>query len=97
MLEENGFNLSGGEKQRIILARYLLHPTAFLFIDEGLSQVDTSMERRILKNIFRYYKDKTFIIVSHRKDNLDLFDRVIEMKQGSIVLDVSKRDAPLIT
>lgn len=97
LLEENGFNLSGGEKQRIILARYLLHPTAFLFIDEGLSQVDTSMERRILKNIFRYYKDKTFIIVSHRKDNLDLFDRVIEMKQGSIVLDVSKRDAPLIT
>ena len=75
----------------------MLHPTAFLFIDEGLSQVDTSMERRILKNIFRYYKDKTFIIVSHRKDNLDLFDRVIEMKQGSIVLDVSKRDAPLIT
>lgn len=92
LLEENGFNISGGEKQRIILARYLLKPTAFLFIDEGLSQVDVSMERRILKNMFHYYRDKTFVVVSHRKENMDLFDRVIELEHGRIVFDVSKPD-----
>ena len=84
LLEENGFNLSGGQKQRIILARALLKKFDVLIIDEGLNQVDIDLERRILKNIFKKYKDKTIIVISHRLDNLDLFDSLIEFKDGQV-------------
>ena len=84
LIEENGFNLSGGEKQRIILARALLKNFNILIIDEGLSQVDVNMERKILKNIFNIYKDKTIIFISHRLDNLDLFDNLVRVENGAV-------------
>ena len=82
LIEENGFNLSGGEKQRIILARTLLRNFKILIIDEGLSQVDVDMERKILKNIFKYFNDKTIIFISHRIDNMDLFNSLIRVENG---------------
>ena len=84
LIEENGFNLSGGEKQRIILARTLLNNFDILLIDEGLNQVDINLERKILKELFNYYKDKTIIIVSHRYNNMDLYDQVIKVSNGKI-------------
>ena len=90
LIEENGFNLSGGEKQRIMLARALLKKFEILIIDEGLNQVDINLERKILKNIFKKYKDKTIIVVSHRLDNLDLFDNLIKIEKG-VVVDEAKR------
>ena len=90
LIEENGFNLSGGEKQRIMLARALLKNFEILIIDEGLNQVDINLERKILKNIFKKYKDKTIIVVSHRLDNLDLFDNLIRIEKG-VVVDEAKR------
>ena len=84
MIEENGFNLSGGEKQRIVLARALLKKFDILIIDEGLSQVDVNMERKILKNLFDNFKDKTIIFISHRLDNLDLFDNLIKIENGVV-------------
>ncbi len=89
MIEENGFNLSGGERQRIILARSLLRKFNILIIDEALNQVDVLMERRILKNIFNFYRDKTIIFISHRLNNCDLFNHIIEMKEGKIIKDES--------
>ena len=90
LIEENGFNLSGGEKQRIILARSLLSKFDILLIDEGLNQIDINLERKILKNIFNKYSDKTIIIVSHRYDNKDLFNQVIEISDGMIRKDIIK-------
>ena len=90
LIEENGFNLSGGEKQRIILARTLLKKFDILLIDEGLNQVDINLERKILKNLFDKYPNKTIIIVSHRYNNMDLFNQVIEISKGKIVKDVIK-------
>lgn len=84
LIEENGFNLSGGEKQRIILARNLLKPFNTLIIDEGLSQVDVDLERKILKKLFKKYKDKTIIMISHRLDNLDLFDNLVKIEKGGV-------------
>jgi len=89
LIEENGFNLSGGEKQRIVLARTLLKKFEILIIDEGLSQVDVNLERKILKNIFDYFKDKTIIMISHRLDNLDLFDSLVKIENG-VVKNVRK-------
>ena len=89
-LEENGFNLSGGEKKRIILARALLNNFRILILDEIFSEMDIDLERKILKNIFKSYHDKTIVIVSHRKNNLDLFDRLIELEKGKIICNKPK-------
>ena len=87
LIEDNGFNLSGGEKMRIVLARTLLRNPKILIIDEGLNMVDVNLERKILKNILNM--DMTIIFVSHRLDNIDLFKRVVELKEGKIIKDVS--------
>ena len=84
MVEENGFNFSGGERQRIILARSVLKKSSIYIFDEALSQIDVIKERDILINIFKYLKDKTIIVISHRFDNKDLFERIIRIEKGSI-------------
>ena len=89
-LEENGCNLSGGQRQRIILARMLLKPSNMILIDEGLNAMDVNLERKILKNLFYKYRNKTIIIVSHRVENLDLFDHFIRLSSGHVVEDVCK-------
>ncbi|MCI8446472.1 MAG: ATP-binding cassette domain-containing protein [Bacilli bacterium] len=92
ILEENGANLSGGEKQRVILARTLLLPFNILLLDESTSQLDSDMERRILKRLFEKYPNKTIIMVAHRENNADLFDQMIEIKDGKIKKDVKKNE-----
>jgi ABC-type bacteriocin/lantibiotic exporter with double-glycine peptidase domain len=91
-LEENGANLSGGQRQRIILARSLLKNSKIILIDEGLNEIDINLERKILKNIFSYYKDKTIIIISHRLDNMDLYNKVINIVSGNIKEVISKNE-----
>lgn len=82
LLEEDGFNLSGGERQRIILARSLLKKADIYIFDEALNSIDVQRERTILKNIFSLYSDKTIIVISHRFNNSDLFDKKIVIKEG---------------
>ena len=89
LIEENGFNISGGEKQRIILARTLLSNFDCLLLDESLSEIDINLERKILKNILKKFKNKTIILVSHRLDNLDLFDKMAKIKNKQ--LEIIKR------
>ncbi|MBO5121297.1 MAG: ATP-binding cassette domain-containing protein [Bacilli bacterium] len=84
MVEENGFNFSNGERQRIILCRYLLRKSNIYIFDEAFGQIDIDKEREILKNVFLYLKDKTVIVISHRVNNKDLFDRWISLKDGKI-------------
>ena len=91
-IEENGANLSGGERQRIILARALLKETKIVLIDEGLNEIDINLERKILKNILSYYQNKTFVIISHRTDNIDLFDNVIYFDNGRIIKNINKKE-----
>jgi len=91
-LEENGINLSGGQRQRIILARMLLQNKKIMLIDEGLNAIDVSMERIILENIFENYSDRTIIVISHRRVNLDLFDNLIELSDGVNLKSGSKYD-----
>ncbi len=71
-------NLSGGEKQRIVLARACLNDFKILIIDEALSEVDIFTERKIINNLKNLFKDKTIIYVSHK--NLDnYFQQVINV------------------
>lgn len=81
LLENNASNISGGEKSRIILARSLINkPNANIYIiDEQLSSLNINLERNILKYLFEVLKDKTVIVISHRLNNKDLFDNIIEI------------------
>ena len=54
--------------------------------------MDINLERKILKNLFKMYENKMIIVISHRLDNMDLYDRVIELKNGEIVKDVFKNE-----
>lgn len=78
-LLEQGSNLSGGEKQRIILARALLRNCPILIMDESLSEIPTNQEKNILKELLKYYHDRIIIYVSHHEIN-DIFDRTINLE-----------------
>ena len=92
IIEENGFNISGGQKQRIILARSIINEFDLLLIDEGLNQIDVELERKILKNLFNKFHDKTIIIVSHRLENMDLYDKLIKLENGKVKECVKRND-----
>ena len=77
-ISNDGANISGGEKQRIILARALLNNFQILILDEALSEVDYNLEEKIMKNIKDYFKNKTIICITH-KNHDNLFDKIIEI------------------
>ncbi len=82
LLEENGFNLSGGQRQRILLARALLKNADIYILDESLNEIDIQKEREILKGIFQTYPEKTFVVISHRFHNQDLFSKRYRIENG---------------
>ena len=77
---ELGDTLSGGEKQRIGIARAFLHDVPFLLLDEPTSNLDSLNEGIILKSLKEARKNKTVILVSHRKSTMNLADVVYEME-----------------
>ena len=77
---KDSLNLSGGEKQRIILARALLNDFSVLILDEALSEVNDDLEINIIKNLRQLLKNKTIIYVSH-KNHEALFDTVIDLNK----------------
>jgi len=85
LVEENGFNFSNGERQRIILARSVLRKSNIYIFDEALGQIDINREKKILTNIFDYLHNKTIIVISHRFNNKKLFDRVLKLEKGVII------------
>ncbi len=78
LIEPHSKNLSGGEKQRIILARGLLKKSNIIILDEALSEVDYKLESKIIKNIREYFQDKTIIYISH-KNQTKAFSKIIEI------------------
>lgn len=88
LVEEGGVNFSGGERQRIILARSLMKDSDIYIFDEALNQIDIDKEELILKNIFKYLKDKIVIVISHRLTCKKLFNRVLVLKDGKICEEV---------
>lgn len=74
---ELGDTLSGGEKQRIGIARAFLHDVPFILLDEPTSNLDSLNEGIILKSLQKEKKDKTILIVSHRKSTMQVADEVL--------------------
>lgn len=77
---ELGDTLSGGEKQRIGIARAFLHDAPFLLLDEPTSNLDALNEGIFLKSLEEAGRDKTVVLVSHRKSTLNLADVIYEMR-----------------
>ena len=74
---EDGNNLSGGEIQRIGIARALLKKPKILILDETTSGIELSMEKEIIKNIREFLPKITIILVSHRRDSLNSCDNIL--------------------
>ena len=81
---ELGDTLSGGEKQRIGIARAFLHDAPFLLMDEPTSNLDSLNEGIILKSIREACKSRTVVLVSHRKSTMNVADEVYEMENGRV-------------
>lgn len=82
LLDNNASNFSGGEKQRIILARTLVKNSDIYIFDESFSALDIKSERILLKKIFEYLKNKTILVISHRFNNRDLYQKFILIEKG---------------
>ena len=80
-------NLSGGQKQKIILSRMFLSKAPIIILDESTSSLDVKTEAMIYTNIQKYLKDKTVIIIAHRLAVLNYFDNVILMDKGKVALN----------
>ena len=82
VIENNGDNISGGERSRIIIARSILQKANIYVYDESFSEIDVEKERKILNYLFSICPNKTFIIISHRFSNEDLFNKKIRVGDG---------------
>ena len=96
---ERGLKLSGGEKQRVAIARTILKNPKIFFFDEATSALDSSTEKEIQKNLEGVSKDKTTLIIAHRlstaanADNIIVLDKGIIIEQGthkSLLLEKGK-------
>ena len=82
---ERGARLSGGEKQRIGIARALYNKPKIMIFDEATSALDIYNENKILEEVFENKKDKTLIIISHRNNTVKYCDSIYVMEDGKII------------
>ena len=85
LVGERGLKLSGGEKQRVAIARTFLKNPKILFFDEATSALDSSTEKEIQKNLENMSKDKTTLIIAHRLSTAAYADNIIVLDKGSII------------
>jgi ATP-binding cassette subfamily C protein LapB len=87
---ERGNELSGGQRQSVVVARSLLFDPPIMLMDEPTNSMDNSTEERLKKKLEPVLKDKTVLLVSHRASLLDLVDRIIIIDHGRIIADGPK-------
>ena len=94
---ERGLKLSGGEKQRVAIARTILKNPRIFFFDEATSALDTSTEKEIQKNLEKISKNKTTLVIAHRlstaasADNIIVLDKGVVIEEGSHIELIQKK------
>ncbi|MBR7796478.1 thiol reductant ABC exporter subunit CydC [Agaribacter marinus] len=82
---EKGENLSGGEKQRLAIARAMLKRGCFWLLDEPTSSLDAVTEQIVYNHLFQQAADDTVVLISHRLTDMERMDQIIVMDQGRVV------------
>lgn len=88
---QNGAMLSGGQKQKIALARALVHDKPIIIFDEATSNTDAYSEQQINGLLDTRLKDKTVIVITHKKEVLSKVDQIVVLKEG-VVADLGRYD-----
>ncbi|HXT08103.1 MAG TPA: thiol reductant ABC exporter subunit CydD [Roseiarcus sp.] len=94
-LAENGKGLSGGEIQRLALARAFYGGGAAIVADEPTAHLDAAVEAALLKRLDVFARGRTLIMVAHRRASLGIVDRIVTLKDGRIVSQALVREAAL--
>lgn len=84
-ITERAGNFSGGQRQRLALARALLHDSPYYIFDESTSNIDVESEDVIMEQIMKLAKDKTVILISHRLANVENTDAIYVLDKGNVV------------
>lgn len=84
-LHRNVFDFSGGERQRIAIARAILKNAPILILDEPTSQLDALTEKEVKASLFQLMENKTTIAITHHLSTLIEMDRIVVLEQGTIV------------
>ena len=85
LVGERGLKLSGGEKQRIAIARTILKNPSIFFFDEATSALDSSTEKDIQENLEKISKGKTTLVIAHRLSTTADSDNIIVLDKGEII------------
>lgn len=86
MIGSNGVRLSGGQAQRLALARTLAHPRPVMILDDPFSALDRNTEDAIFHHLREYGKDKVIFLISHRLYHFPQMDKIIFMENGKVVV-----------
>ena len=77
--------MSGGERQRVALARLFFDDSKIVILDEATSQMDNITEKLVMENVLKLLKNKTFIIIAHRLETIKNVDQIFVLNDGSVV------------
>jgi len=87
---ERGFNISGGQRQSVAVARAFITESPIILLDEPTNAMDFNTESKVINNLMERTKGKTTIIITHKPSILTVVDRLIVMDDGAIVMDGPK-------
>jgi len=82
---ERGMLMSGGERQRIALARAILRQSVLMILDEATNAMDPGTEHKIIEGLLALMPRPTIVIIAHRHDSLARCDRILTMRNGHLV------------
>ncbi len=82
---DDGVGISGGEKQRILIARAVYKNPSLMFFDEATSALDANNEKKITENLNFFFKNKTVVIIAHRLSTVKNADQIVVLEKGEVV------------
>ncbi len=85
IIGENGIRLSGGEKQRLSIARAIFKNAPILIFDEATSMLDNETENNIIQQVLLLFKNKTIVLIAHRLSTVKNADVISVLKEGRII------------